>query len=203
MVTDGVRDWPTDRMVVMGSSLGGFYARWLSLRLGCAAVLLNPAVHPARDLARYIGEQTAWHWASDAPLRGTITANLPQVGVWSALAPPGWRVRGTGGRLRVPENVINVGNSGTTLYIAMAAAALAEGYTVFTGDEQIRRRPAGNLLGALYGMDAIPERWLRPLELREVISEVADDLLDLTEWDIDEEGGGEGAESLLRKYPPV
>ncbi len=61
MVTDGVRDWPTDRMVVMGSSLGGFYARWLSLRLGCAAVLLNPAVYPARDLARYIGEQTAWH----------------------------------------------------------------------------------------------------------------------------------------------
>jgi len=24
-------------------------------------VLLNPAVDPARDLARYIGEQTAWH----------------------------------------------------------------------------------------------------------------------------------------------
>lgn len=61
MVTEGVSAWPTGRMVVMGSSLGGFYARWLSLRLGCAAVLLNPAVHPARDLARYIGEQTAWH----------------------------------------------------------------------------------------------------------------------------------------------
>ena len=25
------------------------------------AVLLNPAVHPARDLARYIGDQTQWH----------------------------------------------------------------------------------------------------------------------------------------------
>src|SRR5512134_903940 len=45
----------------------------------------------------------------------------------------GWRVRGTGGRLRVPENVIDVGNSGTTLYIAMAAASLAGGFTVFTG----------------------------------------------------------------------
>lgn len=61
MVTEGVGAWPTGQMVVMGSSLGGFYARWLSLRLGCAAVLLNPAVHPARDLARYIGEQAAWH----------------------------------------------------------------------------------------------------------------------------------------------
>jgi predicted esterase YcpF (UPF0227 family) len=29
--------------------------------LGCRAVLLNPAVDPARDLARYVGEITAWH----------------------------------------------------------------------------------------------------------------------------------------------
>ena len=28
---------------------------------GCRAVLLNPAVDPARDLAGAIGEQTAWH----------------------------------------------------------------------------------------------------------------------------------------------
>ena len=27
----------------------------------CRTVLLNPAVHPARDLASYIGTQTAWH----------------------------------------------------------------------------------------------------------------------------------------------
>ena len=30
-------------------------------RTGCRAVLLNPAIEPARDLAAYIGEQTAWH----------------------------------------------------------------------------------------------------------------------------------------------
>lgn len=65
-----------------------------------------------------------------------------------------WRVRGTAGRPRVPENVVDVGNSGTTLYIAIAAASLAEGFTVFTGDEQIRRRPAGNLLGALRDLGA-------------------------------------------------
>ena len=62
LVMDGVRDWPRDTMAVAGSSLGGFYARWLALQTGCArTVLLNPAVHPARDLQRYIGEQTAWH----------------------------------------------------------------------------------------------------------------------------------------------
>jgi predicted esterase YcpF (UPF0227 family) len=62
MVADGVRDWPRETMAVAGSSLGGFYARWLALRTGCArSVLLNPAVFPARDLHKYIGEQTAWH----------------------------------------------------------------------------------------------------------------------------------------------
>lgn len=34
-------------------------------------------------------------WASDAPLSGTVRARLPDIGVWSALAPPGWRIRGT------------------------------------------------------------------------------------------------------------
>ncbi len=53
--------WPTTTAVVIGSSLGGFYARWLALRRGLRAVLLNPAPHPARDLARHIGEQSAWH----------------------------------------------------------------------------------------------------------------------------------------------
>ena len=45
----------------MGSSLGGFYATWLGAVLRCPTVLLNPAVHPARDLVAYIGTQTAWH----------------------------------------------------------------------------------------------------------------------------------------------
>jgi hypothetical protein len=48
-------------MGVVGSSLGGFYATVLAERTGCRAVLLNPAVEPARDLAAHIGETTAWH----------------------------------------------------------------------------------------------------------------------------------------------
>ncbi len=63
--------------------------RWDTERLGQASAELGTTLSPPG------GEQTAWHWAPDAPLRGTVTANLPQVGVWSALAPPGWRVRGT------------------------------------------------------------------------------------------------------------
>jgi predicted esterase YcpF (UPF0227 family) len=57
----GTADWPRDGMAVIGSSLGGFYATVLAERLGCRAVLINPAVEPARDLAKYIGEQTAFH----------------------------------------------------------------------------------------------------------------------------------------------
>ena len=48
-------------MTVIGSSLGGFYATWVAERMCCKAVQLNPAVHPARDLAHFIGEQTSWH----------------------------------------------------------------------------------------------------------------------------------------------
>ncbi|WP_062365481.1 translocation/assembly module TamB domain-containing protein [Variovorax paradoxus] len=36
-----------------------------------------------------------WQWAPDAPLAGNIKATLPNLGVWSMLAPPGWRVAGT------------------------------------------------------------------------------------------------------------
>lgn len=50
-----------DGFAVIGSSLGGFYATVLAEETGCRAVLLNPAVWPARDLASYIGEQRAWH----------------------------------------------------------------------------------------------------------------------------------------------
>ena len=60
-VMQGIASWPRQSMAVVGSSLGGFYARWVALQTGCRAVLLNPAAYPARDLASHIGEQTAWH----------------------------------------------------------------------------------------------------------------------------------------------
>lgn len=60
-----VVDWPLHRMLVIGSSLGGFYATWLAAQNGCRALLLNPAVHPARDLANYIGELPVWQHPED------------------------------------------------------------------------------------------------------------------------------------------
>jgi len=61
MLAGGMADWPAASIGVIGSSLGGFYATAVAERTGCRAVLLNPAINPARDLTRYIGEITAWH----------------------------------------------------------------------------------------------------------------------------------------------
>jgi predicted esterase YcpF (UPF0227 family) len=60
-VAQATADWPAKSMAVVGSSLGGYYATWVAEQRGCRAVLLNPAVNPARDLEKYIGEQTQFH----------------------------------------------------------------------------------------------------------------------------------------------
>ena len=61
LIREATQGWRRESMAVVGSSLGGFYATCVAEDTGCRAVLLNPAVDPARDLARYIGEQTAFH----------------------------------------------------------------------------------------------------------------------------------------------
>lgn len=58
---DGIATWPRDTMAVVGSSLGGFFATVLAEATGCRAVVLNPSVNPARDLAPYIGRQPLFH----------------------------------------------------------------------------------------------------------------------------------------------
>ena len=61
LLRDGTAGWPREAMAVVGSSLGGYYATCVAEDTGCRAVLLNPAVEAARDLSKYIGEQTTWH----------------------------------------------------------------------------------------------------------------------------------------------
>jgi 3-phosphoshikimate 1-carboxyvinyltransferase len=68
-----------------------------------------------------------------------------------------WLISGTSGKPVAPEEAIDVGNSGTSLYLGAGAAALAEGRTVLTGDEQIRKRPIQPLLDALTGLGADAE----------------------------------------------
>ena len=65
-----------------------------------------------------------------------------------------YSVDGFGGLPAIPEDIINVGNSGTSLRFALMTAALADGYSVLTGDYQIRRRQIGPLINAINDLGA-------------------------------------------------
>ena len=65
MVTTHIDQSKADRMVVIGSSLGGFYANYLAEKYGCKAIALNPAVWAARELAPHVGMMTSYD--SDEP----------------------------------------------------------------------------------------------------------------------------------------
>jgi predicted esterase YcpF (UPF0227 family) len=45
----------------LGSSLGGFYATYLAEKLGCRAVLINPAIRPHIGLEAFLGTQNNLH----------------------------------------------------------------------------------------------------------------------------------------------
>jgi len=65
MVTKYIDQSKADRIVVIGSSLGGFYTNYLAEKYGCKGVALNPAVRAARELAPHVGMMTSYD--SDEP----------------------------------------------------------------------------------------------------------------------------------------
>ncbi|WP_305064502.1 3-phosphoshikimate 1-carboxyvinyltransferase [Methanococcoides sp.] len=69
-------------------------------------------------------------------------------------------ISGIDGEPQTPDNVIDVGNSGTTLRFMTAVSALGQGTTVLTGDNSIRSRPNGPLLNVLndLGVQSISTR---------------------------------------------
>ena len=94
-----------------------------------------------------------------------------------------------------------------SLYCALVARDFRHGVILAVnhdGDSDSTGSITGNLLGTLYGVDAIPQQWLAPLELREVITEIAEDLHDFRSdswWD-DHDAKGERVEDRIwRKYP--
>jgi predicted esterase YcpF (UPF0227 family) len=72
---------PADLLVV-GSSLGGFYATVGAERAGCRAVALNPAVHPHTHFARYLGPQQNLYTGERFDLTAEHVAEL------AAMDPP-------------------------------------------------------------------------------------------------------------------
>jgi ADP-ribosylglycohydrolase len=84
-------------------------------------------------------------------------------------------------------------------YCALTASNLEEGIVTavnITGDSDSTGAIAGNLLGAMVGAAAIPQRWLSQLELHDVIATVAQDLIMLPLADLQH-----GGFDYLRRYP--
>ncbi len=63
-------------------------------------------------------------------------------------------VTGTGGKISAPGGPIDVGNSGTTLYLTAGIAALGTETVTLTGDGQTKKRPIEPLLAALRDLGA-------------------------------------------------
>lgn len=105
---------------LIGSSLGGFYATVVAERHGVPAVLLNPAVDPARDLAAQVGVQGSFHDPAQPfhfraehidELRALTPAAITRPERYAAVIAKGdelldWRemtARYAGGRIRLLE----------------------------------------------------------------------------------------------------
>ena len=65
-----------------------------------------------------------------------------------------WIVTGAGKNAHLPSNVVDVGNSGSVLYFFTPICATFEGWSIFTGDSSIRKRPVLHLLEALKQLGA-------------------------------------------------
>lgn len=66
-------------VALIGSSLGGYYATWVAERLGCRAVLLNPAIDPARDLEAHLGRQPVFFSDEEIEFRPEHLRELRQI----------------------------------------------------------------------------------------------------------------------------
>ena len=88
-----------------------------------------------------------------ADTRATARAVAAFGGRVEGLADDSERVEIEGfGRPHTPGDVVDCANSGTTMRLVTATAALAKGLTVLTGDGSLRSRPHGPLLAAIEGL---------------------------------------------------
>ena len=77
-------------LALIGSSLGGYYATWLAERVDCRVVLLNPAVHPDRDLVRHLGVQRVYHADETVDVKPEYLDELKALRVGPITRPARW-----------------------------------------------------------------------------------------------------------------
>ncbi len=92
-----------------------------------------------------------------------------------------------------------------SIYCALVARNFKHGVIMAVnhdGDSDSTGSIVGNLLGAMYGVKAIPTEWLDPLELRDVITELTEDLYAFKDWEIGEYIDNEELnQRIWQKYP--
>lgn len=91
-----------------------------------------------------------------------------------------------------------------SLYCALSATDFESGIVLAVnhdGDSDSTGAITGNLLGARMGAESIPSRWLAPLELRDVVDAMADDLATVNEWRIGEYDDAPERDFYWRRYP--
>lgn len=92
------------------------------------------------------------------------------------------------------------------LYATLAAPDFTSGVLLAVnhdGDSDSTGAMAGNLLGALRGVDNVPRKWLSAVELGSSIAAIADDLATYPEWPIGEFVPDTEASNYWRtRYPP-
>ena len=90
------------------------------------------------------------------------------------------------------------------VYCALSAKDFRSGVTLavnHSGDSDSTGSIAGQLLGAIHGTHAIPSSWISPLELKEVIEEMADDLATLNEWILESGTSTDEVDFYFERYP--
>lgn len=155
-------------------------------RLGCETAALTHG-HPSGYLSAGALAHAVSRLLAGAELREAVESALPFLRTYARheecegllcralelsrsgpASPDAVRSLGAGW---VGEEALAIG-----VYCALAAEGLEEALRVAVshgGDSDSTGMVTGNLLGAARGVDAIPERWLAPLELREAIEETA------------------------------
>jgi predicted esterase YcpF (UPF0227 family) len=81
------RAQPADQLCIIGSSLGGFYATALAERLGCRAVLLNPAVWPMPTLEQQVGISVDYHTGAPFEFKPEYIGELAELAVGQITQP--------------------------------------------------------------------------------------------------------------------
>jgi translocation and assembly module TamB len=115
------------------------------------------AGHAQGDLrTRLARSEGGWSWPAQAPLAGRVQAQLPRIGVWSLLAPPGWRLRGSlSADIRIAGTRAQPELSGPVNADDLALRSVVDGIELRNG--RLRARLAGQKLAIdeflLHGSD--------------------------------------------------